>query len=251
MGAIPVLVESQAEADYLKGKLKADHSPASHDGFWLRCKDNRVEGQWTCDSSSNYWNSAGDNKGFWDWRSVGSTEPDGGTAENCLVLDFDGKLRDVPCQLTTSFNAAACEITMVAVTPAPTGSFGSQSCGVTYTTPTGTLTSPNYPSNYPDSSNCWNIISVVDATSVLVKFTAFNTEDTFDYLYFGVGTNPDVTLALGSFTGPNLPDDFELSSASVWFLLVSDRTVTRTGFSLTWAATIDSGPEGTVYIIPL
>ncbi|XP_072039799.1 uncharacterized protein [Amphiura filiformis] len=122
MGAIPVLVESQAEAEFLKGKLKADPSLVSHDGFWLRCKDKTVEGHWTCDSSSNYWNSAGDNKGFWDWRTVGNT------AENCLVLDFDGKLRDVPCQLFFSFNAAACEITMEPVTAAPTEPSGSKSC---------------------------------------------------------------------------------------------------------------------------
>ncbi|XP_072036384.1 uncharacterized protein [Amphiura filiformis] len=118
--ALPVLVESQAEGDFLKGKLK-EHDPATHEGFWLRCKDDTTEGQWTCDSSSNYWNSAGDNLGFWDWRNG---EPGGDTDENCLVIDFDGKLRSVLCQLLLSFNAAACELTMVTaptVTPAPTG----------------------------------------------------------------------------------------------------------------------------------
>ncbi|XP_072040269.1 low affinity immunoglobulin epsilon Fc receptor-like [Amphiura filiformis] len=118
--AIPVLVESQAEADFLAAKLNADHSPVSLDGFWLRCKD-AVEGQWTCDNSSNFWNSAGDNQGFWDWGTDGGiAEPNGDTTENCLVLGFDGKLHDVLCQLTISFNAAACEITMVTPTPAPT-----------------------------------------------------------------------------------------------------------------------------------
>ena len=48
-----------------------------------------------------------------DWE-VG--EPDGGNAENCLILTFGGKLRDVPCTLGLSFNIAACEITMITAT---------------------------------------------------------------------------------------------------------------------------------------
>ena len=43
-------------------------------------------------------------------------EPDGGNAENCLILTFGGKLRDVPCTLGSSFNVAACEITMITAT---------------------------------------------------------------------------------------------------------------------------------------
>ena len=45
-----------------------------------------------------------------DWESG---QPDGGTSENCLVLNFDGLLSDVACQLYFSFNVAACEITKI------------------------------------------------------------------------------------------------------------------------------------------
>ncbi|XP_072040247.1 zonadhesin-like isoform X2 [Amphiura filiformis] len=84
-----VLVESQDEAKFVAAQL-TDAEKAAHEGFWLRCDDKVVEGQWTCINSSNYWNSPDDNQGFWDWLN---TEPDYNTDKNCLLLGFDDKLR--------------------------------------------------------------------------------------------------------------------------------------------------------------
>ncbi len=119
--------------------------------------------------------------------------------------------------------------------------FSGQSCGVTYTTPTGTLTSENYPAFYPINSDCSNIISVQDARAIQIKFNTFDTEDRYDFLYYGIGTNPSANLALGSFDGSVVPDDFEIPAGTVWFLFQSDDSVIKQGFSLTWTAVLGEG----------
>ena len=125
----------------------------------------------------------------------------------------------------------------------PTG----QSCGNTFTSPTGTLTSENYPSNYPSLSDCSNIISVPDATSILIQFNAFEVEDGFDYLYYGLGDTPDVNNALDRLSGITLPQAFALQSGTVWFLFMSDRSVQGFGYSLNWTAVVDPGSGGIVF----
>ncbi len=57
---------------------------------------------------------------FSEWSDTNGNQPDGGTAENCLILDSGIQLRDVPCDLTLApFNAAACETSMITTTSAP------------------------------------------------------------------------------------------------------------------------------------
>ena len=60
-------MHSEEEATYLAGKLKdiEASSGQTHDGLWLRCNDNEVEGQWACEGSSSFWNSDADNQGYW------------------------------------------------------------------------------------------------------------------------------------------------------------------------------------------
>ena len=49
-------------------------------------------------------------------------------------------------------------------------------CGATYTTPSGTLTSPNYPNNYPSSRECiWQIISA-PGTNIRLTINVFDVE---------------------------------------------------------------------------
>ena len=115
-----------------------------------------------------------------------------------------------------------------------------QSCGTTYTTVTGSLTSINYPCNYPDNTDCSNIISVPQTTNIQIHFDDFELEINYDFLYYGIGNNPDIANAVGSFTGLTEPDDFMIQSGTVWFLFTSDFTSNFRGFSLTWMASKDS-----------
>ena len=127
----------------------------------------------------------------------------------------------------------------------PTG----QNCGNTFTAPTGTLTSENYPSSYPINSDCSNVISVPGATSILIQFNDFEVEAGFDYLYYGLGNTPDVNAALDRLSGIILPDDLTLQSGTVWFLFKSDISVNGLGYSLNWTAQVDPGFGGIVQLV--
>ena len=59
-----MVIEDQYDVDYLVSK-NSDFSTADHEGYWLGCRDDDVEGQWYCEDSSNYWNSASDQLGLW------------------------------------------------------------------------------------------------------------------------------------------------------------------------------------------
>ena len=100
----------------------------------------------------------------------------------------------------------------------------------------GTLTSNNYPSNYPNNLTCIYNISIPEVNSIRIVFQDFKTEHQFDYLYFGIGEYARESNAIGSFHGWDLPKAFTLQSSSVWFLFISNEAVTYSGFSLTWEA---------------
>ena len=110
-----------------------------------------------------------------------------------------------------------------------------QSCDSYFTTLTGTLTSPNYPSNYPNNADCSFVIDIqhTGATSVVVRFNDFQLEDRYDLLYFGQGTHVGNRI-LGSFTGPIIPDDLEVLGNQMWFYFESDFNVAARGFSIEW-----------------
>ena len=111
-----------------------------------------------------------------------------------------------------------------------------QSCDSYFTTLTGTLTSPNYPSNYPDRAECSYVIDIhhTGATSLVIRFNDFELETGFDFLYFGSGTHVDISRALGYLTGYTIPDDLEVLGNQIWFYFSSDPSVARRGFSMSW-----------------
>ena len=55
-------------------------------------------------------------------------------------------------------------------------------CDLTLTATTGTISSPNYPQNYPASLNCYWIIASSTRTVITLSFNAFVIEDNFDFL---------------------------------------------------------------------
>ena len=52
-----------------------------------------------------------------------------------------------------------------------------QGCDEYHTSAIGALSSPNYPSPYPEYSNCSYVIDVPNAVSILVTFQNFTMED--------------------------------------------------------------------------
>jgi CUB domain len=55
-------------------------------------------------------------------------------------------------------------------------------CDLTLTATTGTITSPNYPQNYPASLNCYWIIASSTRTVITLSFDGFVLEQNFDFL---------------------------------------------------------------------
>lgn len=56
-------------------------------------------------------------------------------------------------------------------------------CGGVFTTPTGNIYSPNYPNNYPHSTNCeWNI-TVAQFQTVQITFKEFDLENSTSCVY--------------------------------------------------------------------
>ncbi|VDI54376.1 cubilin [Mytilus galloprovincialis] len=83
----------------------------------------------------------------------------------------------------------------------------SSECGGYYTDVTGTLTSPNYPSNYPNYIDCYYYITV--STGYIIQLTVddFCTEACCDFLmvYDGDDINSDVLLDIrGSISGDGI-----------------------------------------------
>ena len=59
---------------------------SSTEFYWIGLTDKEEEGKWVwSDGSNNVWKN---------WRG---NEPNGGTAENCVVISHDGKGIDVSC----------------------------------------------------------------------------------------------------------------------------------------------------------
>ena len=101
---------------------------------------------------------------------------------------------------------------------------------------TGTITSPNYPSEYPPNSYCTYQITLENAANFQILFNYFRVENEFDFLYYGIGTDANTTAALGSLTGYDQPANFQIESSAVWFIFTSDGSVVFPGFNLTWIA---------------
>lgn len=116
-----------------------------------------------------------------------------------------------------------------------------QGCDETYTEFTGTLTSPNYPSNYPLSTTC-NYIIDTTGRSIRIEFQDVQIEPGYDFLYYGEGTTPDIENALGTITGITYPLPVDIGSGSMWFTFTSDDVDALTGFSLTWEASDEALP---------
>ncbi|XP_072044954.1 CUB domain-containing protein 2-like [Amphiura filiformis] len=116
-------------------------------------------------------------------------------------------------------------------------------CDEYHTSLTGSISSPNYPGNYPSSSDCTYVIDIQDDGFILIDivFHYFDLENSYDFLEYGTGSIVDDVV--GRFTGDDIPDPFRISllSESMWFHFTSDSSVNYDGFIFTWKATVHPG----------
>lgn len=113
-------------------------------------------------------------------------------------------------------------------------------CDETLTTASGTITSPNYPSNYPDDySHIWCIDPPGTQQATLV-FDAFFTEDGYDFVEIKNGVTGAV---LSTTSGSTAPADATARIVVVKF--TTDQSVNESGWTAHWGTgpgTPDAAP---------
>ncbi|XP_030840490.1 atrial natriuretic peptide-converting enzyme-like [Strongylocentrotus purpuratus] len=116
---------------------------------------------------------------------------------------------------------------------------------------TRSISSPNYPNEYPNNAYYTWYITAPSNYSVLITFIAFNLESGYDHLSIGNGHTPG-NLVAKTFSGQDIPASLRLYSSNSWMRFTSDYSVKRQGFQL--QLTVIPGsldlvvcPDGTSY----
>ncbi|XP_078584717.1 uncharacterized protein LOC144866897 [Branchiostoma floridae x Branchiostoma japonicum] len=119
-------------------------------------------------------------------------------------------------------------------TAAPTSAPG---CGGALTAPPGgTVTSPNYPSNYDNDETCEWTITVAEGSVVGLTIDSFKLEDGYDNLIiYDGGSDSDTELL--SLTGETSVHPFTSTSNQMFVRFTSDGSVTRQGFQFSFSDT--------------
>ena len=110
-------------------------------------------------------------------------------------------------------------------------------CGGVLSGSNGIITSPSFPSKYPNGMLCiWRIPSTHASSSIQLKFEEFDLEDSydcrFDYVKVQSGLEEN-SPELSKSCGPLVPSTITGSSLRITF--VSDRNDRRKGFLAKWA----------------
>ena len=97
------------------------------------------------------------------------------------------------------------------------------------------ITSPNFPSFYPDSAkNNWIFTSSSDNGSFSITFQSFRTMGwPWDFLIIGSGNDPDDSnevLKIDRFVSPD--STIVVSERHIWMEFVSSRALANVGFAL-------------------
>uniref|UniRef100_A0A671XF39 Cubilin n=1 Tax=Sparus aurata TaxID=8175 RepID=A0A671XF39_SPAAU len=122
-------------------------------------------------------------------------------------------------------------------------------CGETFTSATGSFSSPNYPDYYPNNRDCVFKITVQINMQIMLNFTSFELEGgspscNLDFVEIrdgGYETSP----LIGKFCASQKPPVLVSHSNRLWVRFHSDASVTRPGFTAHWDGT-QTGCGGTL-----
>ena len=109
----------------------------------------------------------------------------------------------------------------------------------------GVLQSPGFPSNYPNNLDTTDTIEGPEGSILRLTFTHFNIESDFSCRYDYIRIDEwNGSSLLGKSCGTSLPPALHSSGSAVRVIFHTDRTRTRSGWSLSWAAlTPGTGPH--------
>lgn len=112
-------------------------------------------------------------------------------------------------------------------------------CGGTFTKMTGSMRSPHYPEDYPESVTCQWIIKLPVQYKVKLEFSDFLLENSescrFDFVLVMDGL-PSSPTPIGKFCGNGSKDAVESKSNFLTVLFKSDSSMTKKGFEAYWSA---------------
>ncbi|XP_069122184.1 cubilin-like [Argopecten irradians] len=112
-------------------------------------------------------------------------------------------------------------------------------CGGNFSTPAGTLTSANYPNNYPHNTECVWLITVEPSSNIRLTFNEFELEGSgncpFDYVKIFDGPTLNNTMLM-SHCGNSLPSPPSYTSSGNQMLvrMRTDSSVSHKGFNATY-----------------
>lgn len=111
----------------------------------------------------------------------------------------------------------------------------------------GIVTSPNYPSNYPDGMNCWIHIRTADDTAqIAYAFPVMDLEPSsiceFDYVAVYDGNNPDAEK-VNHLCQDSLSRSAISSGSELLVHFSSDHLLNSRGFVMKYSVTTDFNPE--------
>ena len=102
----------------------------------------------------------------------------------------------------------------------------------------GTFTSPGYPSNYPDSTECQTTITVDKGKIITLTFSTFDLEEAsscfFDFVEIIEGDRKK------KYCGKTIPPTYRSKGNSIVVKFKSDSYFNRKGFSATFSAISES-----------
>ncbi|KAG7219563.1 hypothetical protein INR49_018990 [Caranx melampygus] len=110
-----------------------------------------------------------------------------------------------------------------------------EGCGDTLTDPSGTITSPGHPTNYPHGARCTWYISVAPGNLVRLTFESFNleyhTNCNLDYLEVYDNGTVETGTRIGRYCGRSVPPSITSTDRQLTLLLVTDSSLAKEGFS--------------------
>lgn len=110
------------------------------------------------------------------------------------------------------------------------------STATTLTTATGTLSDGSGTDKYANNSNCAWLIQPINAKTVTLNFTAFDTELNYDGVIVYDGSN-NTAPVLGKFTGNTLPPAITSTTGSLYIEFLSDEALRSNGWTANYTST--------------
>ena len=92
----------------------------------------------------------------------------------------------------------------------------SGTCGGSFTTAQGHMSSPSFPDNYPANTDCIYTISQPNGTVIILNLLSMDI-DSFSYDYLEIRDGPsDYSTLLGKLCGSEIPDHIQSSQNHLW-----------------------------------